>query len=96
MLCCLAGLARKVDEVITRTVRRVACAARRLWRGHVDRAATNAAYAAAAAAVIGGLLGFVPARDVIAAILTAVFGIYINGARPAGGLARAVDPWDLD
>lgn len=96
MLCCLVGLLRKVDEATTRTLRRVVRVARRLWRGHVDRAATDAAYAAAAAAVIGGLLGFVPARDVIAAVLAAALGIYINGPRPAGGLARALDPWDLD
>ena len=96
MLCCLAGLARNVDKAITRTVRRVACFARRLWRRHLDRAATNAAYATAAAAVAGGLLGFVPTREVIAAVLAAALGIYINGARPAGGLARAGYPWDLD
>ncbi len=99
MLCRLIRLARRIDEIVAdrlrRIARRIAGLIRRAWRDHLDQVANNAAYAAAAGAVIGGLLGFVPARDVIAAVLAAALGLYVNGARPAGGTVRGVDPWDL-
>jgi len=94
-------LVRKINEVVSRAARAAATwlarRLRKLWAEHIDRLSNNAAYAAAAGAIVGGLLGFMPARDVLAAVLAAVLGVSINGARPTrSAMNRWTDPWDVE
>ena len=100
MSCRLIRLARKIDQAFTSKLRAfarlVATLIRRAWQDHLDRAANNAAYATAAVAVVGGLLGIVPARDVIAAVFAALLGLYIKGiTQTVGAIQPIVDPWDM-
>jgi hypothetical protein len=78
-------------EPVEGAVRRL----RRLWRAHLDCVASNPGYAAATAAVLAGALGLMAARDVLAAVLAAAFGVCLRGTREAGGAARTGGP-ELD
>jgi len=66
------------------------------WPDHLNRVATNPAYAAAAGAILAGMLGLLPAREVIAAVLTAMVGALLR-ERPGGDgpRSRRVDPQDF-
>jgi hypothetical protein len=94
----LIGFARGVQDILTRAVRAVtdwlSSRLRRARNAHLDAVANNAAYAAATAAVLGGVLGLIPARDVLAAILAAVPGVYARRFGAAGTTNRWPDPWD--
>lgn len=89
MFCTLLRL----DKKAVNTIRQKALAAprwlelrvRRPSTAHRDTVASNVSYAAATAAVLGGLLGLVSARDVLAAVLAAAFGVYLRGTRDTGG-----------
>jgi len=76
---------RAVDRAVKRAVRallqRAAAAADRLWKQHRRQVVSNASYTVAVGAVVAGALGFVPWRDVAAAVLTAVLGCAVNGSR---------------
>ncbi len=62
---------------------------------HVERVAANPAYAAAAAAILVGMLGLLPAREVIAAVLAAAISALLReGAGSEGPRSRRVDPRD--
>ena len=98
----LSDLTRCVRAVTT-FVRRAAKAVVRVldqrvrtaWVQHRARVSTNTAYATATVAVLGGLLGLIPARDVLAAMAAAALGILVNsGRRSNGPHDLAVDPWD--
>jgi len=99
MLCTLIRLARQAQRIIARTARALidaaACRLRDLWQTHLNRVGGNAGYAAATAAVLAGGLGLLPARDVIAAVLAAAFGVYLRDSRTAGG-AVPRSAFDLD
>lgn len=87
---CVGRLARRVSSAVVR-----ACVwlRREAWPAHVQRVATNPAYAAAMAAILAGLLGLSPAREVIATLLGAALGAYRKGhgeTSPTG----ALDPWN--
>src|SRR3954465_11135003 len=99
MLCPLIRLANKIADAAVRAMRAairwLSHRLRQLWTDHIDKVSDNPAYAAAAGAVIGGLLGFVSPRDVAAAVLTALLGVYVTGAGRTSNNGRADDPWDL-
>ena len=66
------------------------------WPAHLQRVASNPAYAAAATAILAGMLGLLPARKVIAAVLAAVISARLReGARGEGPGSRRVDPRDF-
>jgi hypothetical protein len=74
----------------------------RAWRRHARRVATDPAYAAAAAVVLGACLGFSPVRDAVAAVLAWLVGVRLNGRRTAydrygSGVSRwNANEWDID
>lgn len=99
MLCRLIRFNRKLQRFLRRAViavaERLTRRVRVLWHAHLEKVATNAAYAAATAAVLGGVLGVIPVRDVLAAVMAAAFGVYIKGTQHAAAMSgRWEDPWD--
>lgn len=73
-------------------INRVEARVRRLWRRHLSATRVNPVYAAAVAALIGGALGFVPGRDVLAAVLAAALGLlHTIAPSSAGSMRPAVD-----
>jgi hypothetical protein len=102
MLCRLIRLARGVQDVLSRAAGAVTdWLGQRLRRAgtgtaHLDMVESNVGYAAAIAAVLGGLLGLVPARDVLAAILAAVLGAFLRRAGASSTTNRWTDPWGVD
>jgi hypothetical protein len=60
------------------------------WASHGARVAHDAAYAAVTATVLGGFLGLVPIKDVLAAVLSTVLGVYMTSSP---GYSRDVDRW---
>jgi hypothetical protein len=66
---------------------------RRVWLAHLERLAEDPAYAAAGGAVLAGLLGLAPPREVLAALLTIAASILLRG-RPGGGRTDyRAHPW---
>ena len=93
LLCCARRIATKVAHAVAH--------ATGWWRGkawpaHVEWVASNPAYAAAAAAILAGMLGLLPAREVIAAVLTVAISVLLreraDGEDPR---SRRVDPQDF-
>ena len=80
----VAGLRRLVAAVSGLTMRLMGWWRRRAWPSHLDRVATDPAYAAAAAAILAGLLGLVPPREVIVAVLAAAISLILR-SRPDDG-----------
>ena len=75
VLCWVRRLAARFAVDVARAVR--------WWRGsvwprHLRRVATDPVYAAAASAVLGGLFGLLPAREVVAAVLTVIIGALLR------------------
>jgi hypothetical protein len=100
MLCCLVRIVKKVQRVVVRTVsvlaRNLSYWARRAWKAHRERVATDATYAALTALALGGMLGTVPFTEVLAAVLAAALGVYMNAAGPGGrGRWNRNDDWDF-
>jgi predicted lysophospholipase L1 biosynthesis ABC-type transport system permease subunit len=54
---------------------------RTAWLEHRVRVSPYAAYATVTVAVLAGLLGLMPMRDVIAAVVAAALGILFNAGR---------------
>ena len=85
MCCTFASRAvqtlRRVTDAVHVNLDRLSERLRRVWRGHRSSVANDAAYATAVAAVIGGLLGLVTLRDVVAAVLAAAVSTFANGER---------------
>ena len=77
----MAGAATRVARLAKRAMERL----RSLWRRHLASVAGNAGYAAATAAVLAGALGLLPGKEVVAAILAALLGIYLRDTRSPGG-----------
>ena len=96
MLCNLVRLVKKVQGVVLRAVsvlaRRLGRRARRAWKAHRERVATDPAYAALTALVLGWLLGTVPLTDLRAAVLAAALGVYMN----ATGQGRGDGGWNYE
>ena len=49
-----------------------------VWPRHLRRVATDPVYAAAASAVLAGAFGLLPAREVVAAVLTVIVGALLR------------------
>ncbi|HEV7205666.1 MAG TPA: hypothetical protein VGN18_13735 [Jatrophihabitans sp.] len=96
----LAKLGGTLVRVATSLGERLLARLKRLWRGHSTRVATDAAYAAAAALVIGSLVGLVPVKDALGAVLAALLGVHMtNRSQPRSydsGVSRWDDDWDRD
>ena len=97
MLSRLLRCARKMAATIVRAVAQAVGWWRgKAWSAHVERVASNPAYAAAAAAILAGLLGLLPAREVIAAVLTVAISVLLrdraDGESPR---SRRFDPRDF-
>lgn len=95
----LTGLGKQLTASILRgahaAIGRIKRTVRGAWRHHHLRVTTNAAYAAAAAAVLSGLLGFTGYRDVLAAVLTAVFGVHVHRSTGTSTVMTALhDEWE--
>ena len=85
----LRRLAAAVTGIATRLVGRW----RRAWPAHVARVATDPAYAAAAAAILAGMLGLIQPREVLAAVLTAAISVLLRSRPDDGGtLGDPIDP----
>jgi hypothetical protein len=100
MLRCLIGVAKRIIKTVTRAAtavaRWIARCLRQAWKSHGDRVATDAVYAAVTATVLAGLLGLIPVKDVLSAVLTAVFGLYTANRRShTRDAQRWSDDWDL-
>ncbi len=66
---------------------------RRVWPAHVERVATDPVYAAAAAAVLAGMLGVLPPREVLVAVLAAAIRVLLRGRPDDGGPSEGpMDP----
>ena len=93
LLSCARRIATKVAHAVSH--------ATGWWRGkawpaHLERVATDPAYAAGAAAILAGMLGLLPAREVIAAVLTvAISALLRERAGGEGPRSRRVDPQDF-
>jgi hypothetical protein len=97
MFCCLVRIYRKVKQVIVRAATvlawRTEQRVRQAWRAHGVRVASNATYAAVTATVLAGVLGLVPVKDVLSAVLGAVLG-YASTQRGTG--RRMTGSWSDD
>ena len=51
----------------------------------MDRVATDPAYAAAAAAILAGMLGLLPPREVLVAVLAAAISVLLRSRPDDGG-----------
>src|SRR5664279_1199978 len=101
MLCCLVRIVKKVERMVMQAVsvlaRNVCFRARRAWKAHRERVATDAAYAALTVMVLGGLLGTVPLTEVFAAVLAAALGVFMSATGPGRGRGNRNwnDEWDF-
>ena len=100
MLRYLIRVAKRIGRTIARAVtafaKRIAERLRRAWKSHGDRVATDAVYAAVTATLLAGLLGLIPVKDVLSAVLTAVFGLYTaNRHSHTRDAQRWSDDWEL-
>src|SRR5664279_2446398 len=100
MLCNLARLVKKVKRVVLRAAsvlgRNLGHRAKRAWKAHRERVATDATYAALTAMVLGALLGTVPFTEVLAAVLAAALGVYVSATGPGRGHGgRHWNEWDF-
>lgn len=103
MLCSFIRLVRTVEHRVGRAIRSAADwigrRLRTLWSEHLDRVTHNAAYAAATAAVLSGVLGLIPLRDVLGTVLAAALGVWLKGGRHFGtsgdSMTRWDEPWDI-
>jgi hypothetical protein len=73
---------------------------RQAWVTHGAKVKTDATYAAVVTVVLSGIFGVVPVRDVAAAILAGLLGVFVNSRqnRNASHISRwddGRDPWDL-
>ena len=89
MFCALIGIARTVNRWVVRTAKAIARRVAEAWRWHLDRVASDPGYAAATAAVVAGAFGLMSKRDVLAAVLAGVAGVFIRGIQEAGGAMRS-------
>jgi hypothetical protein len=80
LLCCARRIATKVAHAVAHAT---GWWRRKAWPAHLERVASNPAYAAAAAAILAGMLGLLPAREVTAAVLTVTVGALLRD-RPGG------------
>ena len=98
-MCCLdlvAGLRRLVAAVTGLALKVVGWWRRRAWPAHVDRVATDPVYAAAAAAILAGMLGVLPPREVLVAVLAAAISLLLRSRPDDGGPSDGfVDPEGL-
>ena len=81
----LNRLMRRIDAWIDHVSHELAGWFAAGWRVHLERVASSPGYAAATAAVLAGGLGLMKPRDVIAAVLAGLLGVYVRGTRDAGG-----------
>jgi hypothetical protein len=85
MFCNMIKIWKRIRKVVvtaaTVLANKIEAAVRRLWRRHGSRVASDPAYAAATAVVISSCLGFVPAKDAIAAVVALLLGVHLN-SRP--------------
>ncbi|MGH8961414.1 MAG: hypothetical protein ACRDWT_09430 [Jatrophihabitantaceae bacterium] len=102
MFCCLLRLYRKIRRQVLRAATilawRLAHRCRRAWAAHGARVSQDATYAAATVLVLSGLFGMVPVKDVLAAVLAALLGVYMPtrpGDRRAGHRTTRWDDGDL-
>jgi hypothetical protein len=93
LLSCVRRIATKVAHAVARAT---GWWRGKAWPGHLNRVAKDPAYAAAAAAILAGMLGLLPAREVIAAVLAAsISALLREGAGGEGAGSRRVDPRDF-
>jgi hypothetical protein len=99
MLCSVIRPIRKITHLAARSIRRpahrIVLRLRSLRSRHLQKVSTDAPYAAASAAVLSGLLGLIPMRDVLGAILAAALGVYLKGSQASSGsMPRWDGPYD--
>jgi uncharacterized membrane protein len=89
-------IGRTISRAVTAFAKRIAERLHQAWTSHGQRVATDATYAAVTATVLGWALGLVPVKDVVAAVLSAVLGVYMTN-RPGNSrdVNRWSDGWDL-
>ena len=79
----LIRLCKRVCTPVTKSVvvvfRHVARRVQRAWQTHGTRVATDSVYAAVTAVVLGGVLGVVPLKEVLSALLAAALGVFAKG-----------------
>jgi len=99
MFCMLKAI-KKFGNVVARRASRLAhCALawlERAWRSHARRVATDPAYAAAAAIVLGACMGFAPVRDAVAAVLAVLLGVHMNSRRARDSYGSGVSRWNTN
>ena len=92
VLCCVRKSVARIEVEVARAVRWWRSS---VWPRHLHRVATDPVYAAAASAVLAGAFGLLPAREVVAAVLTVIIGALLRqrlGGQDAGtGLIAAQD-----
>jgi hypothetical protein len=100
MFCKMIKAWKRANKVVvwvaTALANRIEAALRQLWRRHVRRVATDPAYASATAVVLSSCLGFVPAKDAIAAVVALLLGLHLNSRRThqRDSYGSGVSRWD--
>ena len=100
MLRYLIRVAKRIGRTIARAVtafaKHITERLHRAWDSHGQRVATDATYAAVTATLLGWTLGLIPVKDVLSAVLTAVFGVYTaNRHSHTRDAQRWSDDWEL-
>ena len=75
VLCCVRKSVARIEVEVARAVRWWRSS---VWPRHLHRVATDPVYAAAASAVLAGAFGLLPAREVVAAVLTVIIGALLR------------------
>jgi hypothetical protein len=101
MLRCVVRLYKKIKRVVRRAtavlLRRADEQLRRAWKFHASRVTQDPTYAAVTAIVLGGFFGAVPPKQVLAAVLAAVLGVFANPRqRPSYDMGRDLHRWNDD
>ena len=81
MLSRTGPVVRRLAAAVTGLAMKLVGRWRGAWPAHVDRVATDPVYAAAAAAILAGMLGVLPPREVLVAVLAAAISVLLR-SRP--------------
>jgi len=93
MLSRLVAGVRGLIEAVTGLAMRLAGRWRRAWPADAERVATDPVYAAAAAAILAGMLGVLPPREVLVTVLATAINLLLRSRPDAGGSSEgSVDP----
>jgi hypothetical protein len=92
MLRSLRRIVKRIARAVTALAKHLARRLCRAWKLHGQWVATDAVYAAVTATVLAGVLGLVPATDVV----SAVFGVHMSHRQSQHrDTKRWSDDWDL-